>query len=63
MGAESAAEYVSGRVRANVKAHLVRFDQMPSIVGFRRRVSNALEGHAAVFEKMIEEWQGDGWPV
>jgi hypothetical protein len=45
------------------EAHLVWFDAMPSVAGFRRRVNAALPGHAPVYAKAVENWTGRGWPA
>ncbi|QDU21738.1 GIY-YIG nuclease family protein [Urbifossiella limnaea] len=44
------------------KAHLIRFDRMPSVTAFRRRVAAALTGHAPIHEKTVAGWTGAGWP-
>lgn len=46
----------------DAEAHLVRFDRMPSFSLFRQRVVNEMDGHAPVYEKMVENWAGHGWP-
>lgn len=42
------------------KAHLVRFDRVPSFTLFRQRATAA--GHSQVHRKRIESWAGRGWP-
>jgi len=43
-------------------AHLVRFDAVPSIAAFRRRVARAMPGHAPIHEVVVKNWCGRGWP-
>jgi Uri superfamily endonuclease len=44
------------------EAHLFRFDRTPSVAEFRRRVNEAMPGHAPIYEKTVENWTGYGWP-
>jgi Uri superfamily endonuclease len=44
------------------EAHLVRFDRMPSITEFRRRVQAAMPCHAPIHAKTVSRWTGRGWP-
>ena len=44
------------------EAHLVRFARMPSADEFCRRVNELMDGHAPVYEKVVEKWTGHGWP-
>ena len=43
------------------EAHLVHFDDVPSINTFRRRVRKKRHDRGSVYEKLIENWTGCGW--
>jgi Uri superfamily endonuclease len=43
--------------------HLVRFDELPSLAGFRRRARRYMPDHAGVHGVEIENWAGTGWPA
>lgn len=61
-GADFPADKFGAADNRSAKAHLVRFDRMPSFTMFRRRVRDAMTGHAPVYERMVRDWTGCGWP-
>ena len=66
LGAMPEASFPAPRFGAadnkTAEAHLVRFDRMPSVAEFRRRVQRVMPGHAPVYTKTVSRWTGDGWP-
>lgn len=61
-GATVPARRFGGNDNPAAEAHLFRFDRMPSVAEFRRRVGEAMPGHAPISEKTVENWTGYGWP-
>lgn len=61
-GASCPAARFGGNDNASADAHLVRFDDVPSVVAFRRRVARAMPGHAPIHEVVVKSWCGHGWP-
>ncbi len=61
-GASCPVARFGGNDNPSADAHLVRFDDMPSVVTFRRRVATRLAGHALVHEIAVKSWCGHGWP-
>ncbi len=61
-GATCPAARFGGNVNPSADAHLVRFDAVPSIAAFRRRVARTMPGHAPINVIRVENWCGHGWP-
>ncbi len=51
-----------GNDNPSADAHLFRFDAVPSLAAFRRRVATAMPGHAPINEVVVKNWCGHGWP-
>lgn len=51
-----------GRDNPAAEAHLFRFDDVPSVAAFRRRVTRQMSGHAPVGMTGVENWAKRGWP-
>jgi hypothetical protein len=51
-----------GNDNPSADAHLVRFDAIPSIAAYRRRVRTRLPGQAPIHETNVRNWDGRGWP-
>lgn len=61
-GASCPVARFGGNDNPSADAHLVRFDAVPSIAAFRRRVAKAMPGHALIHEIVVKDWCGHGWP-
>lgn len=61
-GASCPVARFGGNDNPSADAHLVRFDAVPSIAAFRRRVARAMPGHAPIHEVVVKNWCGRGWP-
>jgi Uri superfamily endonuclease len=61
-GATCPVARFGGRDNPAAEAHLFRFDDVPSIAAFRRRVAKAMPGHAPIHEIVVKDWCGNGWP-
>ena len=61
-GATCPVARFGGNDNPSADAHLVRFDAVPSIAAFRRRVARAMPGHAPIHEVVVNNWCGRGWP-
>jgi Uri superfamily endonuclease len=62
-GADCPAEGFGAADNPDGNAHPFRFDELPSLAGFRRRVRAHTPDHARVHGVEIENWAGTGWPA
>ncbi|MBA4191998.1 MAG: hypothetical protein C0467_28800 [Planctomycetaceae bacterium] len=61
-GATFPVRRFGGNDNPSAEAHLVRFDTVPALATFQRRVQHAMPGHALIHEKTVNRRTRHGWP-